>query len=109
MPLSRAVLLRLARGGRNRIRGRGFRRPYDDGTRGRARHVIAVAGVTLYLGGPLAHLLLRTIGGDARGSVADRLTSRAFRWGRLLRRGDVRVADAGAWIRREICHRGAGG
>jgi hypothetical protein len=98
-----AGVLDLARGGRNRIRGRGFREAYDDGTRGQARHFAGVAGATLYLGGPLAHLLMRTLGGDASGSADDRLTRRAVEWSRLLRRGDLPVAEAGAWIRREIC------
>ncbi|PPI18764.1 hypothetical protein C5D34_14005 [Rathayibacter sp. AY1B1] len=99
--------LDLAHGGRNRIRGKGFRGPYDDGTRGQARHFAGVAGATLYLGGPLAHLFLRTIGGDVRGSADDRLTTRAVEWSRLLRRGELAVADAGAWIRREICSSGS--
>ncbi|MBF4461311.1 MULTISPECIES: hypothetical protein [unclassified Rathayibacter] len=96
-------VLDLAGGGRNRLRGRGFRRPYDDGTRGQARHFAGVAGASLVLGGPLAHLFLRTIGGDRAGSADDRLTTRALEWSRLLRRGELPVAEAGAWIRREIC------
>lgn len=95
--------LDLLSGGRNRIRGRGFAEPYDDDTRGQARHFAGVAGATLHLGGPLAHLLLRTVGGDAAGSADDRLTRRAVKWSRLLRRGLLPVGDAGEWIRREIC------
>ena len=93
----------LASGGRNRIRGRGFAARYDDDTRGQARHFAGVAGATLYLGGPVAHLLMRTAGRDRAGSADDRLTRRAIEWSRLLRRGRLPVADAGEWIRREIC------
>lgn len=96
-------LLDLAGGGTNRVRGRGFHRPYDDGTRGQARHFAGVAGATLHLGGPLAHLLMRTAGGDPRGSADDRLTQRAVEWSRLLRRGELPVNGAAEWIRREIC------
>lgn len=96
-------LLDLASGGSNRIRGRGFAQPYDDGTRGQARHFAGVAGATLHLGGPLAHLLMRTAGGDHRGTADDRLTARAVEWSRLLRRGELPVAEAGDWIRREVC------
>ncbi|WKK72439.1 hypothetical protein Q0F99_05660 [Rathayibacter oskolensis] len=96
-------LLDLARGGSDRVRGRGFHRRYDDGTRGQARHFAGVAGATLYLGGGLAHLLMRTVGGDAHGSADDRLTRRAAQWSRLLRRRELAVADAAEWIRREIC------
>lgn len=99
-------LVDLAGGGTNRVRGRGFRRRYDDGTRGQARHFAGVAGATLYLGGGFAHLLMRTVGGDPRGSADDRLTERAAEWSRLLRRGDLEVAGAAEWIRREICARG---
>ncbi|KQQ05689.1 MULTISPECIES: hypothetical protein [unclassified Rathayibacter] len=93
----------LATGGRNRIRGHGFAPAYDDDTRGQARHFAGVAGATLYLGGGLAHLFLRTLGGDEPGSADDRLTRRAIEWSRLLRRGELPVAEAGAWIRSEIC------
>ncbi|MCM6762837.1 hypothetical protein NB037_10460 [Rathayibacter sp. ZW T2_19] len=96
-------VLDLAGGGRNRIRGRGFAATYDDETRGQARHFAGVAGATLYLGGALAHLLLRTAGGDRPGSADDRLTRRAIEWSRLLRRGRLPVGEAGEWIRREIC------
>ncbi|SMH27853.1 hypothetical protein SAMN06295885_0062 [Rathayibacter oskolensis] len=90
-------------GGRNRIRGRGFLGPYDDGTRGQARHFAGVAGATLYLGGGLARLFLRTAGGDRKGSADDRLTRRAVEWSRLLRRGELAGSEAGEWIRREVC------
>ncbi|MWV57862.1 hypothetical protein [Rathayibacter sp. VKM Ac-2754] len=93
----------LATGGRNRIRGRGFAPAYDDDTRGQARHFAGVAGATLFLGGGLAHVFLRTLGGDRPGSADDRLTRRAIEWSRLVRRGELPVADAGDWIRREIC------
>ena len=96
-------LIDLASGGSNRIRGRGFAQPYDDDTRGQARHFAGVAGATLRLGGPIAHLLMRTAGGDHRGTADDRLTGRAVEWSRLLRRGELPVAEAGDWIRREIC------
>lgn len=96
-------VLDLARGGANRVRGRGFRRRYDDGTRGQARHFATGAGATLLLGGPVAHVFLRTLGGDEPGSADDRLTTRAIEWSRLLRRGELSVAEAGAWIRCEIC------
>lgn len=96
-------VLDLLRGGADRLRGRGFRRPYDDGTRGQARHFAGVAAATLYLGGGLAHLFLRTAGGDRPGSADDRLTTRAIEWSRLVRSGELPVTDAGAWIRREIC------
>ncbi|QHC56565.1 hypothetical protein EV639_106185 [Rathayibacter tanaceti] len=95
--------LDLLGGGRNRIRGRGFAESYDDDTRGQSRHFAGVAGATLYLGGTLAHLLLRTAGGDRAGSADDRLTRRAVEWSRLLRRGRLPVSEAGEWIRREIC------
>lgn len=96
-------LVDLASGGSNRIRGRGFEEPYDDGTRGQARHFAGVAGATLHLGGPLAHLLMRTAGGDHRGTADDRLTGRAVEWSRLLRGRELPVSEAGDWIRREIC------
>jgi hypothetical protein len=95
-----------ARGGSNRIRGRGFRRHVDDGTEGQARHFAGIVAVAIRIGPRLTRWLSIHLGRDAPDSADGRLTDEALDFVRRIRSGELAPADAAAWVRSTIC--GAG-
>ena len=92
----------LARGGRNRFLGRGFRDRFDDGTDGQVRHFAGVAVSPVLLGEALAHLAHRWALRDAPDSADGRLSAAAFRFSEELRSGHLAVTAAGKWIREHV-------
>ncbi len=93
----------LARGGTNRLRGKGFAAAYDDRTRGQVRHFAGVAAATSVFGARLTHFLMRHVARDAAGSPDDLLTARATEWAALLLSGHLATADAAEWVRTHVC------
>ena len=98
-----------ATGGRNRIRGRGFRPAVDDDSDGQARHFAGTVAVAARLGGPVTRWLTRYVLRDPPGSPDGRLSDEAIEFTRLVRSGALRQADAAGWVRDRICHAGGGG
>jgi hypothetical protein len=94
--------LDLARGGRNRFLGRGFRAGFDDGTDGQARHFAGVAVSPVLLGEPLARLAHRWALRDTPDSADGRLSAAAVRFSRELRGGSLPSGNAGNWIREHV-------
>ncbi|GIT78548.1 hypothetical protein LLS1_02170 [Leifsonia sp. LS1] len=92
-----------ARGGRNRIRGRGFRPHVDDGTDGQARHFAGILAVAARIGVRATRWFAIHVLGDAEDSADGRLTDHALDLVRLARSGAVTRATVGDWIRRTIC------
>lgn len=92
-----------ARGGSNRIRGRGFRRRVDDGTEGQARHFAGIVAVACRIGPRATRWLSIHVGRDAEDSADGRLTDHALDFVRLIRSGGLAPADAEAWVRSTIC------
>lgn len=96
-------MLDLARGGRNRLKGTGFRAVFDDGTLGQARHFAGVAVAPVMIGGTLTRLALRYALRDPDDSPDGRLSEAALEFCAGIRSGAIAQTDAGAWIRGRIC------
>ncbi|RLV48120.1 hypothetical protein D9V37_18755 [Nocardioides mangrovicus] len=95
-------VLDLARGGRNLVRGRGFRAVYDDGSAGQVRHFCGVARACQLLGVTATRWLMEH-SGDATSSPDGQLTEAAIVFVRDLRSGRLPVAGAAAWIDQRLC------
>jgi hypothetical protein len=95
--------LDLALGGRDVIRGRGWRPEYSDGSRGQARHFVGLAAATVRFGpGPTRWVSVR-IRRDPADSPDGRLTDAAIEFAVGILHGDLSVADAADWIRGRLC------
>lgn len=97
-----------ARGGRNRLRGRGFRAHVDDATDGQARHFAGTVAVAARIGGPLTRWLTVTVLRDRIDTADGRLSEEAIEFARGIRSGGLSQTDAAEWVRRRLC-RPAGG
>jgi hypothetical protein len=93
-----------ASGGRNRIRGRGFRPAIDDDTEGQARHFAGTVAVAARLGGGVTRWLVVHILRDPPGSADGRLSDEAIEFVRQVRSGELAQADAAGWVRDRLCH-----
>ncbi|MBM7503672.1 hypothetical protein ACFPER_09320 [Agromyces aurantiacus] len=96
-----------ARGGRNRLRGRGFHPAVDDDTDGQARHFAGTVAVAARVGGPLTRWLTTVVLRDPPDSPDGRLSDEAIEFARLVRSGELAQADAAAWVRDRLCHASA--
>lgn len=92
-----------ASGGRNRLRGRGFRPALDDDTDGQARHFAGTVAVAARIGGRLARWMTTVVLRDAQDTADGRLSDEAIDFVRAVRAGELAQADAAAWIRRRLC------
>lgn len=92
-----------ASGGRNMLRGRGFRPVLDDATDGQARHFAGTVAVSARLGGRLARWLTTVVLRDPPHAADGRLSDEAIAFVRAIRSGELAQADAADWIRRRLC------
>ncbi|KQX05061.1 MULTISPECIES: hypothetical protein [unclassified Leifsonia] len=90
-------------GGRNVLSGRGFRRRFDDGSDGQARHFAGLVAVSARLGAPLTRWLSVHVGRDHPDSADGRLTDSAIAFASGIRSGELAQSSAAEWIRRELC------
>jgi hypothetical protein len=93
-----------ASGGRNRLRGRGFRAKVDDDTDGQARHFAGTVAVAARLGARVTRWLTVHVLRDPPESADGRLSDEAIEFVRLVRSGELAQADAAGWVRRRLCH-----
>lgn len=92
-----------ASGGRNRLRGRGFRAQVDDATDGQARHFAGTVAVATRVGGRMTRWLSTVVLRDAPDTADGRLSDEAIEFVRLVRSGELAQADAAGWVRRRLC------
>ncbi|MEJ3404809.1 hypothetical protein WDJ51_08695 [Rathayibacter sp. YIM 133350] len=92
-----------ATGGRNLLKGRGFRRRVDDDTSGQARHFAGMVAVTSRLGGRLTRWASIHVGRDAPDTADGRLTEDAIEFSRLVLSGELAQTDAADWVRGHLC------
>lgn len=97
-------LLDAARGGRNRLRGRGFRPAVDDDTDGQARHFAGTVAVAARIGGGLTRWLTVRVLRDTADTADGRLSEEAIAFAGLIGSGELAQADAADWVRRRLCH-----
>jgi hypothetical protein len=93
----------LMRGGRDTLRGSGFRQEYSDGSNGQVRHFCGVLGSCALLGYRATRWLSIVIRHDSPQSADGRLTEAAIALYRSLMDGSVSVEDTAVWIRDHIC------
>lgn len=95
--------LRLLTGGRNRLRGGGFRPELSDATAGQARHFAGTARAVTVFGPTLTEWLSFHVRRDAPGSADGRLTTLAVEFAEQLLDESLAPVEAGSWIRRHVC------
>ena len=92
-----------ARGGRNHVRGGGFRAEYDDLTTGQVRHFAGTAAVAARVGTRLTRILGTRVLRDAPDTPDGRLSETALELVTALRSGRLEPADVAPWIRARLC------
>ncbi len=96
----------LARGGRNRIPGKGFLLRFDDGSQGQARHFAGIV-VAASFGGETATRLISIYGrNDPLRSPDGRLTEEGIAFSRQILSGELALAEAPPWLLDHLCRRG---
>ncbi|GAB3404972.1 hypothetical protein GCM10027515_17740 [Schumannella luteola] len=100
-------LFDLARGGRNRFHGGGFRAEFDDGTTGQVRHFAGIAVAPVLIGERATRWAMRTVLRDPETSADHRLSLAALEFARELRSGGLPIRAAGDWIRERLAASGA--
>ena len=98
-----AGIVDLARAGRDGLPGRGFRPELCDATDGQARHFCGVADCCARFGAKPTRWVSIHLRRDPPDEPDGRLTDLAIEFATLLRRGELAVADAPAWLRRALC------
>ncbi|TYL52891.1 hypothetical protein [Agromyces mariniharenae] len=93
-----------ASGGRDRLRGRGFRPAVDDDTDGQARHFAGTVAVAARLGGAMTRWLTTHVLRDGPDTADGRLSDEAIEFVRLVRSGELPQSDAAEWVREQLCH-----
>jgi hypothetical protein len=90
-------------GGRNRLRGGGFRPELRDHTAGQARHFAGTARAVTLLGADRTRWLSVHVRRDRLDSPDGRLTELAIAFADELLDGRLAPLDAGGWIRSHVC------
>lgn len=93
----------LARGGRNRIPGRGFLRRFDDGTQGQARHFAGIAVATTFGGESYTRWVSIFVRNDPLDSPDGRLTEEGIEFATSVLRGDLELAETPEWLLEHLC------
>ena len=99
----RFALIDLARDGRNIILGRGFKREFDDGTRGQVRHFVGVARASMFGGSALTRWISENLRRDPAGSPDGRLADEGIDFAQALLAGRLELSEASEWIRATLC------
>ncbi|WP_378144897.1 hypothetical protein ACFJGV_15585 [Cnuibacter sp. UC19_7] len=92
-----------ARGGRNHVKGGGFRREYDDLTSGQVRHFAGTVAVAARIGPRLTRLLVTHVLRDTPDTPDGRLSETALDLVESLGSGALPLAGVGPWIRTRLC------
>jgi hypothetical protein len=95
-------LLDLARGGSNKISGKGFKPEFDDGSAGQARHFAGTAVSVALLGSRATELIAHTVVDPAE-TPDGRLSSAAIEFANLIMNEELPVSGASGWILDELC------
>lgn len=99
----RFALIDLARDGRNIILGRGFKREFDDGTRGQVRHFVGVARASMFGGSALTRWISENLRRDPAGSPDGRLADEGIDFAQALLAMRLELSEASEWIRETLC------
>ena len=95
----------LARGGRNRIPGKGFLDKFDDGTIGQARHFAGIAAATTFGGGISTRWISIFVRDDPEDSPDGRLTDEAILFATEVLTGGLELGETPQWLLDHLCRR----
>jgi hypothetical protein len=96
----------LARGGRNRIVGKGFLARFDDGSRGQARHFAGIAVATTYVGGGSAtRWISERLRDDPDSSADGRLTDQGILFASEVTSRKLELDQTPRWLLDHLCRR----
>jgi hypothetical protein len=99
----RRALADLARGGRNRIPGKGFRRRFDDGSIGQVRHFVGYVRATMFGGASATRWIGEKLRHDPANSPDGRLGEEGIDFTQALVSGRLELSGASAWLRSRLC------
>lgn len=97
------ALVDLARGGRTKITGTGFRPELSDGSRSQARHFVGIARSATVLGSALTVWVSERLRRDARTSPDGLLTLLAVDFASELMSRRLPLSEAAGWIHSNLC------
>ena len=103
----RRGLVDLARGGHNRLPGRGFQRRFDDGTQGQVRHFVGLSVATMYGGANPVRWISEHLRRDPEESPDGRLSDEGIAFARGIVTGALPLDRASVWLRAHLCRKQA--
>ena len=101
----RRALADLARGGRNRIPGKGFKQRYDDGSVGQVRHFVGYVRASMFGGASVTRWISENLRHDPPDSPDGRLGDEGIAFEQDLLAGRLELSDTSAWLRTNLCRR----
>ncbi len=104
----RRALADLARGGRNRIPGKGFKQRFDDGSIGQVRHFAGYVRASMFGGTAVTRWISEHIRHDPADSPDGRLGDEGIEFAQDLIAGRLELSGASTWLRTRLCRRPAG-
>ena len=99
----RGALTDLARGGHNRILGKGFKPAYDDGTRGQVRHFVGYVRATMFGGANATRWISVNLRNDPEDSPDGRLGDQGIAFTQELLHGRLELSGVSDWLRDRLC------
>jgi hypothetical protein len=103
----RRALVDLARGGRNRIPGKGFKRRFDDGSVGQVRHFVGYVRASMFGGGDVTRWISENLRHDPPNSPDGRLGDEGIEFEQDLIAGRLDLSGASDWLRDRLCRSSA--
>lgn len=101
----RRALADLARGGRNRIPGKGFKERFDDGSIGQVRHFVGYARASMFGGTNVTRWISENLRHDPPDSPDGRLGDEGIEFAQDLTAGRLKLSAASTWLRTHLCRR----
>ena len=101
----RRALADLARGGRNRIPGKGFKQRFDDGSIGQVRHFVGYARAAMFGGANVTRWISEHLRHDPPDSPDGRLGDEGIDFEQDLIAGRLELSATSTWLRTHLCRR----
>jgi hypothetical protein len=99
------ALTDLARGGRNRIPGKGFKQRFDDGSIGQVRHFVGYVRASMFGGTAVTRWISEHLRHDPPDSPDGRLGDEGIEFAQDLIAGRLELSEASRWLRTRLCRR----
>jgi hypothetical protein len=101
----RRALADLARGGHNRLPGKGFKQRFDDGSIGQVRHFTGYVRASMFGAGSVTRWISEHLRHDAPSSPDGRLGDEGIAFEQAVVSGRLELSDASTWLRTHLCRR----